>query len=68
MSKERNGFQDERLNRLEDHIIKIQENHLPHLQEQLTKLSTDLEWLKKFFFIIATASIGSLIAGVLNLL
>lgn len=31
-------------------------------------LSNDVGWLKKFFWIVAGASIGGLIAGVLNLL
>lgn len=32
------------------------------------KVKSDVDWLKRFFWIVATASIGSLITGVLGLL
>src|SRR3990167_3198168 len=32
------------------------------------KTQSDVEWLKKFFWVIATASVGGLIAGIMNLL
>lgn len=70
MEKEsyQNKMQDDRLNRLEQSVNEIKDNHLPHLQTDLTKVSTDVDWLKRFFWIIATASIGGLIAAILNLL
>ena len=33
-----------------------------------TEVKTDVKWLKKFFWIIATASIGGLITGIIQLL
>lgn len=63
-----NQLQDERLDRLEDSVNEIKDNHLPHIQTDLTKVSTDVDWLKRFFWIVATASIGGLIAAVLNLI
>lgn len=42
-------------------VADIKENHLPHL-------SADVSWLMRFFWIIATASIGSLVATLFNLL
>lgn len=63
-----NKIQDERLDRVEKTINEIKDNHLVHLQTDVTKVSTDVDWLKRFFWIIATASIGGLIAGLLNLL
>lgn len=70
MEKEsyQNQMQDERLDRLEDSVNEIKDNHLPHIQTDLTKVSTDVDWLKRFFWIIATASIGGLITAILNLL
>ena len=56
----RNSYQDERLNKIEKHTEKM--------NEELGVVKTDVAWLKRFFWIIATASIGGLIAGVLNLL
>ena len=63
-----NEIQEQRLNRVENTVNEIKDNHLVHIQTDLTKLSTDVDWLKRFFWIIATASIGGLIAAILNLL
>lgn len=63
-----NQMQDDRLDRVEKTVNEIKDNHLVHLQTDVTKVSTDVDWLKRFFWIIATASIGGLIAAILNLL
>jgi hypothetical protein len=63
-----NKIQDERLDRVEKAVIEIKDNHLVHLHTNLTKVGTDVDWLKRFFWIIATASIGGLIAAIINLL
>ncbi len=70
MEKEtyQNQIQDERLERLEITVNEIKDNHLVHLQTDMTKVGTDVDWLKRFFWIIATASIGGLITAVINLL
>ena len=34
----------------------------------ITEVKNDVSWLKQFFWLIATASIGGLIMGVLNLI
>ena len=56
-------------------IENLKNNHLKHLKDDvgdlkigMVEVKTDLKWLKKFFFIVAGASIGSLIAGVINLI
>ena len=53
-----NQMQDERLDRVEKTVNEIKDNHLVHLQSDVTKVSTDVDWLKRFFWIIATASVG----------
>ncbi len=63
-----NKLQDERLDRVEKTINDIKDNHLAHMQTDLTKVSTDVDWLKRFFWIIATASVGGLITAIINLL
>lgn len=63
-----NQKQDERLDNIEKTVNEIKDNHLVHLQTDLTKVSTDVDWLKRFFWVIATASIGGLIAALINLL
>ncbi len=63
-----NKIQDERLDRVEKAVNEIKDNHLVHLQTDITRVGTDVDWLKRFFWIIATASIGGLIAALINLI
>jgi hypothetical protein len=63
-----NQIQDERLERLETSVNEIKNNHLVHLQTDITKVGTDVDWLKRFFWVIATASVGGLIAALINLI
>lgn len=63
-----NKLQDERLDRVEKTVNEIKDNHLVHMQTDLTKVGTDVDWLKRFFWIIATASVGGLITAIINLL
>lgn len=63
-----NQMQDKRLDNLEKNIDEIKNNHLFHINKKLTQLGTDVDWLKRFFWIVATASIGGLIASLINLL
>jgi len=46
---------------------KVMTNHLPHIQSGLERVETNLDWLMKFFWIIASASIGALLASILGL-
>lgn len=63
-----NEIQDKRIDNLERDVRDIKDNHLPHIIDKVTKTSTDVDWLKRFFWIVATASIGGLIGVVINLL
>lgn len=63
-----NQIQDERLDRVEKTVNEIKDNHLIHMQTNLTKIGTDVDWLKRFFWILATASVGGLITALINLL
>jgi len=56
-------------------IKNIKENHLSHIQEEITNMkvtvstvSTNQDWLMKFFWIIATTSVAGLVTGILNLI
>ena len=60
---------------LSDTVTTIKDNHLAHLgaditdiKISMTKNTTDTDWLKRFFWIVATGSIGALVASVLNLI
>ncbi len=63
-----NRLQDEKINSLEGSIRDIKENDLAHIQADITKISTDMDWIKRFFWIVASASLGSLIATLFNLM
>ena len=63
-----NQMQDERLDRVEKAVNEIKDNHLVHIQTKIMKVVTDVDWLKRFFWIIATASIGGLVAALINLI
>ena len=67
-SEYQNRMQDERLDRVEKAVNEIKDNHLVHLQTDMTKVGTDVDWLKRFFWVIATASVGGLIAALINLI
>ncbi len=53
---------------LKSDMKKVLTNHIPHMYSDLREIKTDVVWLKKWFFIVATASVGGLITGVINLL
>lgn len=38
------------------------------LKNDFTAVKTDVAWLKKFFFIVATSSIGALIASLVSII
>lgn len=63
-----NKIQDERLDRVEQTVNEIKDNHLVHLKTDVSKIGTDVDWLKRFFWVIATASVGGLIAALINLI
>lgn len=44
----------------------IKENHLTHIQASTVKLETNVDWLMRYHWIIATSSIGALVAGIIN--
>ena len=59
--------EEKKVNTIHDDIKDIKENHLAHIQVDMTKVTTNVEWLLKYHWIVATAAIGGLIAGLLNL-
>lgn len=55
-----NKMQDKRLDNIDKHIEII--NH------EMGSVQNDVAWLKKFFWLIATASIGGMITAIINLI
>lgn len=53
---------------IKDSITKIKDNHLAHIQVAMEKTSTNVDWLMRYHWIIAGASIGGLVTGILNII
>ena len=66
-NKVKNQEQDRRLIWLEDHYSTFN-TEMGTVKEDVAKIKTDVSWLKKFFWIVATASIGGLIANIFSLM
>lgn len=62
-----NQEQDRRIEVLEKHFEKIN-SEMGEIKTDLAQVKQDVCWIKKFFFIIATASISSLVVALFNLL
>ncbi len=68
-------FIEEKIKAIETDIKNIKENHLYHIQNDISNMkvsvkevSTNQNWLMKFFWIIASTSVAGLITGIINLL
>ena len=59
---------EKRVEKIENDIKEIKENHLSHIQEDLAVVKTNQEWIMKFFWVVITASVAGLITGIINLL
>lgn len=49
-------------------ITIIKDNHLTNMEVDLAKTTTNVDWLLRYHWVVATASIGALIAGLINLI
>ena len=59
---------DNRFSELHDKIDLIMNNHLAHIASDLKEVIVDVAWLKKFFWIIASASIGAVLTALFGLI
>jgi len=62
-----NGYQDKRIENIEE-SVKVLNHNSTIMKEDLAEVKTDVSWLKRFFWIIATASIGSLVGILIQLI
>jgi len=62
-----NQEQDRRITELEKKMDAVF-GHIAKTNEELGEIKTDVSWIKKFFWIVATSAIGGLIAALLNLI
>ena len=56
------------VSKIEEDIRTIKENHLVHIQTDITKLATNQEWLMKLHYIVVSSSVGALIVGMINMI
>jgi hypothetical protein len=62
-----NQEQDRRIGDLEKKMDAVF-GHISKTNEEMGQIKADVSWLTRFFWIVATASIGGLIAALLNLI
>ena len=65
--KYQNSMQDKRLCNVETHIETIN-SELGDVKVNMAKIRTDVNWIKKNYWIVASASIGALITALFNVL
>ena len=56
------------LRSIKNDIKNLKENHLAHLQEELTEITTNQKWLMKFFWILASLTTGSMVTALATLI
>lgn len=61
-------MQDEHYHKLNEKIDLLKDNHIHHLALDLSSVRGDVTWLKKFFWVVASASCGSLITALFQLM
>lgn len=49
-------------------VENIRDNHLAHISVDLATTKTNVEWLLKYHWIIATASVSAMVVGIINLM
>ena len=62
-----NSEQDRRLENVEKHISVINDE-LGDVKTDIAEVKTDVAWLKRTYWIVVSASIGALIAGLINII
>lgn len=61
---------NEEIKKIEKRLGKIEQlvgNHLTEVIKKITKISTDVDWLKKFFWLVIGTTITTIIVALLTL-
>lgn len=65
---------EKRLAKLEEAVGVIRDNHLAHLKDDLFEVKegmastkTNVDWLMRFFWVVAGSSVGALVTGIITL-
>lgn len=65
--KYQNKLQDQRLSKIENHIEVIN-GELGNIKTDVAQIKSDVCWLKKTYWVVVTAVLGTLIATLFGLL
>lgn len=65
--KERKMSTDEKIKTLQTNDQTLTSS-LGSLRIDLTKVVSDVDWLKRFFWIVTASSLGALVTGIINLI
>ena len=52
---------------IQSDIKDIRENHLGHIRVELEGLKTDMAWIKKSVYLVASSSVGAFFTALANL-
>ena len=68
-------MEEKRLDRLEEKVDTIMSNHLVHVKDDISELksaisivATNVSWLIKTYWVVVSASVGSLVAAIMGLI
>ena len=59
---------EQRITKIEERINDIVENHLFHMEKDLSETRADMSWVKKLVGIVATATVTTLIGTIFTIL
>lgn len=67
MDGQRQKAVDFQLMTILEHVENIRDNHLHTLQGDMNVVKTDIDWIKRWLWVVITASTGSIIASLISL-
>lgn len=59
---------EENFSLIRDELKNMRENHLYHMEKDMTKVANDIEWMKGFFWKVAGVIITSVVGAILYLI
>ena len=53
---------------IKNDIKSIKDNHLAHIQASMACIQSDMDWIKRFFWLVAGVAVTAIIGAVLGLI
>lgn len=51
---------------IKNDIRTMKENHLSHIEKDMGVMSNDIDWLKRFFWVLVTSSLGAFLGAIIT--